>query len=140
MDEIVIEHSPAEARLNELGVFAWPVWEKEASDFPWQYDAKETCYLLEGEVTVTPDGGDSVSFGAGDLVWFGVIFTINIEVSLLTPPVGMNLFVLKGIAPHADMSDIIMGALPYVGILTLGMIALTVWPQLATWLPNLVMP
>ena len=75
-----------------------------------------------------------------DLVWFGVIFTINIEVSLLTPPVGMNLFVLKGIAPHAEMSDIIMGALPYVGILTLGIIALTVWPQLATWLPNLVMP
>ena len=75
-----------------------------------------------------------------DLVWFGVIFTINIEVSLLTPPVGMNLFVLKGIAPHADMSDIIMGTLPYVGILTLGIIALTVWPQLATWLPNLVMP
>jgi C4-dicarboxylate transporter DctM subunit len=75
-----------------------------------------------------------------DLVWFGVMFTINIEVSLLTPPVGMNLFVLKGIAPRADMSDIIMGALPYVGILTMALIALTIWPQLATWLPNLIMP
>jgi C4-dicarboxylate transporter, DctM subunit len=75
-----------------------------------------------------------------DLVWFGVIFTINIEVSLITPPVGMNLFVLKGIAPRADMSDIIMGTLPYVGILTLGIIALTVWPKIVTWLPNLVMP
>jgi len=75
-----------------------------------------------------------------DLVWFGVIFTINIEVSLLTPPVGMNLFVLKGIAPHAEMSDIIMGALPYVGILTLGIVSLAIWPQLATWLPNLLMP
>jgi TRAP-type mannitol/chloroaromatic compound transport system permease large subunit len=75
-----------------------------------------------------------------DLVWFGVIFTINIEVSLLTPPVGMNLFVLKGIAPRADMSDIILGTLPYVGILTLGIIALTVWPKVVTWLPNLVMP
>lgn len=74
-----------------------------------------------------------------DLVWFGVIFTINIEVSLLTPPVGMNLFVLKGIAPHAEMSDIIMGALPYVGILTLGIVAFTIWPQLVTWLPNLIM-
>jgi C4-dicarboxylate transporter DctM subunit len=74
-----------------------------------------------------------------DLVWFGVIFTINIEVSLLTPPVGMNLYVLKGIAPRADMSDIILGTLPYVGILTLGIIALTVWPQLVTWLPNLIM-
>jgi C4-dicarboxylate transporter DctM subunit len=74
-----------------------------------------------------------------DLVWWGVIFTINIEVSLLTPPVGMNLFVLKGIAPRAAMSDIILGTLPYVGILTLGIIALTIWPQLALWLPNLIM-
>jgi C4-dicarboxylate transporter DctM subunit len=74
-----------------------------------------------------------------DLVWFGIIFTINIEVSLLTPPVGMNLFVLKGIAPHVEMNDIIMGVLPYVGILTLGIIALTIWPQLATWLPNMIM-
>ena len=74
-----------------------------------------------------------------DLVWWGIIFTINIEVSLLTPPVGMNLFVLKGIAPHAEMSDIIGGALPYVAILTLGIIVLTIWPQIALWLPNLIM-
>jgi uncharacterized cupin superfamily protein len=70
MIEIMIEHSPSEARLNELGVFDWPVWEKEASEFPWQYDAQEICYLLEGNVTVTPDGGSAVSFGAGDLVTF----------------------------------------------------------------------
>ena len=75
-----------------------------------------------------------------DLVWWGVIFTINIEVSLLTPPVGMNLFVLKGIAPHAEMKDIILGVLPYVCILTLGIIALTIWPQVVLWLPKLLMP
>ena len=74
-----------------------------------------------------------------DLVWWGVVFTINIEVSLITPPVGMNLFVLKGIAPHVNMKEIILGVLPYVGILTIGIIILTIWPQLALWLPNLIM-
>lgn len=72
-----------------------------------------------------------------NLVWFGVILVISIEVSLLTPPVGMNLFVLKGIAPDASMEDIIMGALPYVVVLTLGIIILTIWPQLVLWLPDL---
>lgn len=72
-----------------------------------------------------------------DLVWFGVILVVSIEVSLLTPPVGMNLFILKGIAPDASMQDIVMGALPYVVILTLGLVALTIWPQLVLWLPDL---
>jgi C4-dicarboxylate transporter DctM subunit len=74
-----------------------------------------------------------------DLVWFGIVFTINIEVSLITPPVGMNLFVLKGVAPSAQMSDIFMGTLPYVAILSLGIAALAIWPQLVTWLPAHVM-
>jgi TRAP-type C4-dicarboxylate transport system permease large subunit len=71
-----------------------------------------------------------------DLVWFGIILVVAIEVSLITPPVGMNLFILKGIAPDASMNDIIMGALPYVVILTLGIVVLAVWPDLAVWLPN----
>ena len=74
-----------------------------------------------------------------DLVWWGIVFVLTCEVSLITPPVGMNLFVLKGVAPHAKMEDLIIGILPYVIILTLGIVALTVWPQLALWLPNLMM-
>lgn len=70
MSGIIVEKSPGQNRLHELGVFNWPVWEKEASEFPWHYDSTETCYLLEGEVTVTPDGGEPVSFGTGDLVTF----------------------------------------------------------------------
>jgi uncharacterized cupin superfamily protein len=70
MSDIRIEHSPSQAHLNELGVEQWPIWEKEASEFPWTYDARETCYLLEGEVEVTPEGGEAVRFGAGDLVIF----------------------------------------------------------------------
>ena len=70
MSEITVEKKPDRAKLEEMGVFGWPVWEKEVSEFPWSYDDRETCYLLEGEVTVTPDGGEPVSFGAGDLVVF----------------------------------------------------------------------
>ena len=67
---IHVEHNPTEERLASLGVSAWPVWTCGVSEFPWSYDSRETCYLLEGEVTVTPDGGSPVTFGAGDLVIF----------------------------------------------------------------------
>jgi len=70
MSEIHIEHHPSEARLQELGVTDWPIWEKEVSSFPWTYDSNETCYLLEGEVIVTPDGGEPVTIRAGSLATF----------------------------------------------------------------------
>ena len=69
MSDIKIE-KPTKEKLESMGILSWPVWEKEASTFPWSYDAQETCYLLEGKVKVTPEGGDSVEFGAGDLVIF----------------------------------------------------------------------
>ena len=70
MSGIEIERNPSEGRLSELGVRSWPTWSKEASEFPWTYDEAETCYFLEGDVVVTPDGGDPVEMGAGDLVTF----------------------------------------------------------------------
>ncbi len=69
MSEIKIE-KPSEEKLKKLGVSSWPIWEKEVSNFNWYYDDKETCYLLEGKVTVIPKDGKSVNFGAGDLVVF----------------------------------------------------------------------
>jgi uncharacterized cupin superfamily protein len=70
MRDITIEHNPVPAKLEVMGIFDWPIWEKEASTFPWTYDTDETCYLLAGQVTVTPDGGEPVTFGKGDLVTF----------------------------------------------------------------------
>jgi len=70
MSKIIVEHSPSETHLNELGVKSWPTWSKEVSKFPWSYSEQEIAYVLEGEVVVTPDGGEPVSFGAGDLVTF----------------------------------------------------------------------
>jgi uncharacterized protein len=70
MSSIKVEKNPDQARLEALGVTTWPIWTKETSEFPWTYDGQETCYFLEGEVTVTPDGGAPVTMGKGDLVTF----------------------------------------------------------------------
>jgi uncharacterized protein len=67
---IAVDHAPSFARLKDLGVHDWPTWSCEVSEFPWTYDDRETCYLLEGEVVVTPDGGEPVHIGRGDLVTF----------------------------------------------------------------------
>jgi hypothetical protein len=70
MADIKIERNPSEERLEELGVESWPIWTKEVSEFPWEYDESETCYFLEGDVVVTPEGGEPVQVGKGDLVTF----------------------------------------------------------------------
>ena len=70
MSEIKIERQPTPQRLQELGVSDWSIWTKEVSEFPWHYDAEETCYFLAGSVMVTPEEGQPVAMGAGDLVTF----------------------------------------------------------------------
>ena len=56
--------------MEKEGVMSWPIWEKEVSEFPWRYDMEETCFFLEGDVVVTPDGAEPVEMGKGDLVTF----------------------------------------------------------------------
>lgn len=68
MSEIIVVSSPSQEQLEALGVYNWPIWSKEASIFPWTYDSSETCLFLEGEVIVTPQGGEPVTMGKGDLV------------------------------------------------------------------------
>lgn len=70
MSKITVEHNPDSSRLDALGVSSWPTWSKEVSTFPWTYSDQEVAYVLEGEVVVTPKGGDPVKFGKGDLVTF----------------------------------------------------------------------
>lgn len=67
---IEIVRDPDRADLERRGVFLWDVWTKEPARFPWTYDDEEVCYFLEGDVLVTPDGGQPVRMGAGDLVTF----------------------------------------------------------------------
>lgn len=68
-------------------------------------------------------------------VWFGVFITLLMETALITPPVGLNVFVIQGIA-KAPMVDVIKGVWPYMALLALGLILLYVFPDLCTWLPS----
>ena len=68
-------------------------------------------------------------------LWIGVVATLCVEVGMITPPVGLNLFVLKS-ATNVNMKDIIVGALPYVVVLTLGLAILSFFPQLALIVPS----
>ena len=70
MEDIKIQHEPDEDDLEKRGVFNWPIWIKESSEFPWKYDDSETCYILEGDIIVTPDGGEPIEIRKGDLVTF----------------------------------------------------------------------
>jgi hypothetical protein len=68
MSEIKVDKLPDE-KLKSLGVDKWSLWECEPSTFDWEYDEKETCYVLEGRVKVKTSNGE-VEFGKGDLVTF----------------------------------------------------------------------
>jgi len=74
-----------------------------------------------------------------DLIWYGVIVTILLEMGLIHPPVGLNLFVIQGIAPDIKMRSIIWGTMPFILIMMFGIALLWWFPQIAMWLPNQVM-
>jgi C4-dicarboxylate transporter, DctM subunit len=71
-----------------------------------------------------------------DLVWFGIIMTILMEMGLIHPPVGLNLFVIQGIAPDLKLRNIVWGTLPFIGLMVLGIVLLCFFPEIALWLPN----
>lgn len=74
-----------------------------------------------------------------DPIWFGVIYTITMEIAVLTPPVGLNLYVIQGIAPESvSIGDVTKGCLPFIAALILMVAALIAWPELALWLPRVM--
>jgi tripartite ATP-independent transporter DctM subunit len=73
-----------------------------------------------------------------DPIWFGIIMTINMEIGLITPPVGLNLYVLQGVVPHVPLKDILIGTLPYIFVLSASIALFSLFPGLITWLPNLL--
>ncbi|WP_418317425.1 TRAP transporter large permease [Piscinibacter sakaiensis] len=74
-----------------------------------------------------------------DPIWFGVILTINMELGLITPPVGLNLFVINGIVPDVSLPTILKGAFPFMMCMIVAIVILCIFPELATWLPSTVM-
>ena len=80
-----------------------------------------------------------ISAAGYDLVWFGIIFTITMEIAVLTPPVGLNLYVLQGLAPRDNpvpITDVIIGCVPFIVALAGLIILMLAFPQLALWLPE----
>ncbi|MFZ5505777.1 MAG: TRAP transporter large permease [Pseudomonadota bacterium] len=71
-----------------------------------------------------------------DLIWFGVIMTIMLEAGLVTPPVGLNLFVINGIAPDIPLKAIMKGVLPFIWLMLLAVLLLCLMPGIAMWLPD----
>src|SRR5262249_23587182 len=74
-----------------------------------------------------------------DLIWFGVIVTIVMEMGLIHPPVGLNIFVIKNIAPDIPLRDVMWGVLPFVGLMIFAVILLCIFPGISIWLPDAVM-
>ncbi|HSV17439.1 MAG TPA: TRAP transporter large permease subunit, partial [Casimicrobiaceae bacterium] len=74
-----------------------------------------------------------------DLIWFGVLMTIVMEMGLIHPPVGLNLFVIKNIAPDIPLRAVIFGVLPFVALMFVAIVLICVFPGIATGLANAVM-
>lgn len=73
-----------------------------------------------------------------DLIWFGVVMTIVMEMGLIHPPVGLNIFIIKNIAPDIPLKDIIWGVIPFVGLMVLAVLLICLFPGIATLLPDAV--
>jgi TRAP-type C4-dicarboxylate transport system permease large subunit len=74
-----------------------------------------------------------------DLIWFGVLMTIVMEMGLIHPPVGLNIFVIKNVAPDIPLRDVIWGVVPFVLLMLLAVVLISAFPVLATGLPDVLM-
>ncbi len=71
-----------------------------------------------------------------DLVWFGVQMTILMEAGLIHPPIGLNLFVILGIAPDISLKELLWGVMPFIVLIILFIVLISAFPQIVMWLPN----
>ena len=71
-----------------------------------------------------------------DLIWFGVLIVIVLELGLISPPVGINVFVVKGLVPDVPLSTVFRGIWPFAAAMVVCIILLTIFPEIALYLPN----
>ena len=74
-----------------------------------------------------------------DLIWFGVLMTIVMEMGLIHPPVGLNIFVIRNIAPDIPLRDVIWGVMPFLALMFFAVFLICLFPEIATWFPDVVM-
>jgi tripartite ATP-independent transporter DctM subunit len=72
-----------------------------------------------------------------NLVWFGVVLTVLIEIGMLTPPVGMNVFVIQGISSKS-LAEVLSGSMPFFFIMLIGVAIITAFPMIVLWLPSTI--
>ena len=94
----------------------------------------ETFSML---LTTTPLVAPIVFSMGFDPVWYGILLTVLLETALITPPIGVNLYVVQGVRGRGNMNDVIIGALPFVLTMFAMLVLLMLFPGLATWLPSL---
>ena len=99
------------------------------------------CFLPPAAIILmtTPILMPVITAAGFDPIWFGVVLTVNMELGLITPPVGLNLFVINGITPDVSLLTILKGAFPFMLCMVLAIVLLCLFPGLATWLPSRVM-
>ena len=73
-----------------------------------------------------------------DPIWFGVLIVLICEMGVITPPVGINVYVIKGVAKDVPLETIFKGVIPFVGALLVGTTLLTIFPEIATFLPSFI--
>jgi TRAP-type C4-dicarboxylate transport system permease large subunit len=73
-----------------------------------------------------------------DLIWFGVVMAVVMEMGLIHPPVGLNIFVINRIAPDIGLGPVIRGTIPFVLLMAVAVVILSFFPSIAMWLPNIV--
>ena len=74
-----------------------------------------------------------------DLIWFGVVMTIVMEMGLIHPPVGLNIFVIRNVAPDIPLREVVLGVLPFVALMAVAVLVLCLAPPVATWFPDLLL-
>ena len=73
-----------------------------------------------------------------DPIWFGIFLVLMMELALITPPVGMNLYVVQGVRSRGAVTDLFIGILPFVGVIALFVGIIIAFPGIVTWLPGLM--
>ena len=73
-----------------------------------------------------------------DPLWYGIVLVMNLEMAVVTPPVGLNLYTLRGVCPFLSIEEIIRASIPFVGIQFLGLLIFVLFPGLALWLPGML--
>lgn len=73
-----------------------------------------------------------------DMIWFGIIIILVVELGLITPPIGMNVFTVKAVISDVPLSKMFVGVTPFILSMLVGLVLLFLVPEIATWLPDLM--